>query len=844
MFLRSLRKNSARPENRKKSTRRALRVESLESREMLAATMLKDINPSMPSYAANFTQVGSLVFFTANDGTHGQELWVTDGTEQGTELVLDIMPGATSSNITSLLAVGGKLYFAADDGVDGLELWVSDGSSFGTHIAADIEPGPTGSSVANLTALNATTFVFTMANAASGAELMAYDTVQETTYFLGDVAPGAMGSNPYSLAAMNGYVYFSARADATEGQELWRTDGTPNSVELVIDLNSGFGESSNPTYLTVVGNQLYFAASAQATGTELYVSDGTSGGTSLVRDIQVGSGSSSPELLTAVGDKLYFSATTTAIGREAWRTDGTSMGTENLIDMVTGPTDGDPVAFAPAADGAFVQFQSLSSIYQFEANSVNSMGVSTGVDWGVPMVVGGGYLYYSRNIGDGYELYRVDDALQGFSELILDIAPGSGSSYPTDLTYLAGRLFFNAQTTGAAEREVWTYSAGPVVSISGFPNGNQGNEGTAVNLTASFIAPGAGGPYTYAWTATKQGAGSPFATGSASTFSFTPDDNGAYVVELTVTDSINEDGTAQVTYTANNVAPSATIVGAPTTSEIDVPIELSSLVVEPAALDTLSYDWTVKLNSQVLATGSSDTFSFTPTETGLYEFTLTVEDDDHGDDLQTANVQVILTPAKATVKQLYTDLLGRPSDSGGLDYWAAQIAAGATPGAIAKAIMASDEYRGKRVQAIFQQYLGRSAEAGAVAYWTNYLQTGSELNFRASILSSAEYRGGASPDAFIQKLYHDILGRTAEPDAVNFWKRELSNDPTGASVALALLQSTESYRRLIDELYVQFLGRHVDDAGATYWTTRLQTGQITLTSLVEKIADSAEYSVT
>ena len=38
-----------------------------------------------------FTMAGELLFFTHDDGIHGEELWVTDGTPEGTRLVKDIL---------------------------------------------------------------------------------------------------------------------------------------------------------------------------------------------------------------------------------------------------------------------------------------------------------------------------------------------------------------------------------------------------------------------------------------------------------------------------------------------------------------------------------------------------------------------------------------------------------------------------------------------------------------------------------------------------------------------------------------------------------------------------------
>ena len=67
--------------------------------------MVKDIAPSVNGSSApelDFTsaQVNNTLYFSADDGSHGQELWQSDGTDAGTSLVKDIRPGADSSGIT------------------------------------------------------------------------------------------------------------------------------------------------------------------------------------------------------------------------------------------------------------------------------------------------------------------------------------------------------------------------------------------------------------------------------------------------------------------------------------------------------------------------------------------------------------------------------------------------------------------------------------------------------------------------------------------------------------------------------------------------------------------------
>lgn len=94
--------------------------------------ILKDIMPgSLGSTPHEMTASGSRLFFTADDGDHGRELWVSDGSSAGTRLVMDIFPGDVGAEPTHLTALNGQIYFHADDGSSS-ELWRSDGSEAGT----------------------------------------------------------------------------------------------------------------------------------------------------------------------------------------------------------------------------------------------------------------------------------------------------------------------------------------------------------------------------------------------------------------------------------------------------------------------------------------------------------------------------------------------------------------------------------------------------------------------------------------------------------------------------------------------------------------------------------------
>src|SRR5215469_2989897 len=96
-----------------------LQVEQLENRTLPSGTpqLLADINPGAgSSNPSQFVVIGSEAYFVANDGTHGNELWKTDGTAAGTVTVADL----DASDLTN---VNGELFFASNG-----ELWKSDGT--------------------------------------------------------------------------------------------------------------------------------------------------------------------------------------------------------------------------------------------------------------------------------------------------------------------------------------------------------------------------------------------------------------------------------------------------------------------------------------------------------------------------------------------------------------------------------------------------------------------------------------------------------------------------------------------------------------------------------------------
>jgi ELWxxDGT repeat protein len=124
----------------------------------------------------NTVSAGDNVYFAADDGIHGRELWKSDGTADGTYMVKDIHPSGSPFGFPFVLPgvdVGGALYFAANDGTNGTQVWRSNGTGAGTYPVTSLPPisGPNGqSNVRNLTSVDGKLY-FVADDGIHGAEL-------------------------------------------------------------------------------------------------------------------------------------------------------------------------------------------------------------------------------------------------------------------------------------------------------------------------------------------------------------------------------------------------------------------------------------------------------------------------------------------------------------------------------------------------------------------------------------------------------------------------------------------------------------------------------------------------
>jgi uncharacterized repeat protein (TIGR01451 family) len=467
------------------------------------AVLVKDINPgSVDSFPQGSTDVNGTLFFDANDGTNGLELWKSDGTEAGTTLVKDINPGSGASFPDHLTNVDGTLFFSASASAvfgDEGELWKSDGTEAGTVLVKDIQPGSGDSGPFGLTDVNGTLF-FDANDGTNGRELWKSDGTAAGTVLVKDINPGgnsALGTafDANNLINVGGTLFFSAD-DGTNGDELWKSDGTEAGTVLVKDIRSGV-VGSLPFNLTDVNGTLFFRADDGTNGFELWKSDGTTAGTVLVKDIQPGSNPSLPRNLTDVNGSLFFGANDGTNGFELWKSDGTAAGTVLVKDINPG---GSSFPSTEADDDNLINVNGTLFFKADDGTNGIELWKSDGTTAGTVLVKdivpgsGGttlanltdvnGTLFFSALEGtSGEELWKSDGTEAG-TLVVKDIVPGFGSSSPSDLTGVNGTLFFTADD-GINGRELWkTEEGGGAGSVTLAPTFSPNLTGTPHTVTA------------------------------------------------------------------------------------------------------------------------------------------------------------------------------------------------------------------------------------------------------------------------------------------------------------------------------------------------------------------------
>ncbi|OOV17452.1 ELWxxDGT repeat protein [Flavobacterium sp. LM4] len=463
-------------------------------------SQVKDINPGSTNSVANssspstFFDYNGILYFRANNGTDGVELWKSDGTSNGTLMVKNINPvvsTTSNSNPSNFIAFNNQIYFTATTGttLNGSELWKTDGTELGTVMVKDINPGTANGNPQNFTIINPTTMLFTASGIDpsnkdndGGNELWTTDgtNVSNVVDYTGTLNTIVWIEN------LNGTAVLAQTVD--QGRELYTSDGTKANTKIIKNINPLTASGVSGTSYIKNGNTIYFQGNDGTTGASLWKTDGTEGGTKAVKD-NLGNNVLSPSNFGNSSDNItYFRSTTTTSGVELWKTDGTPEGTSQVTEINPGAGNSNPTQIQ-SINGVVYFFASVNGtnyhFYKYENNLLtklydfNAVLATVSTDY----VELNGKIYFAAD-SDGdtlRELWQTDGTSAG---TILVSSLVSGSINPTgvsSLTKVGNKLFFAA--TGNDGQELFTYTP-PTLSVKDqdklevvavYPNPSDGN---------------------------------------------------------------------------------------------------------------------------------------------------------------------------------------------------------------------------------------------------------------------------------------------------------------------------------------------------------------------------------
>jgi ELWxxDGT repeat protein len=274
-------------------------------------SLFANINPGDANgVPSNFIEFNGEVFFSANDGSTGLELWKIDS-GLNVSLVQDIRPGSDGSFVNNFIVYNNKLYFTAfnvNSGPGGIDLYSTDGTTvteeslYASNFSGLFNPielngklyytgfnsignnnrlieydGTTGNEVLDVGSgeeaiIGGNTFAYndkillymnySSESANFGTELYEYDPVAQTFTLIKDIDPGSASSSVSNFVLLDGEVYFEAE------NEVWKTDGTPSgTVQVSAIANQNIGSVNN---FFVWNGELYFEGDNGVNGDELW----------------------------------------------------------------------------------------------------------------------------------------------------------------------------------------------------------------------------------------------------------------------------------------------------------------------------------------------------------------------------------------------------------------------------------------------------------------------------------------------------------------------------------------------------------------------------------------------
>ncbi len=314
----------------------------------------------------NSTNLGGTVLFIGDDPVTGQELWITDGSEENTFMLADIVPGAGG-----IRDFGGAELFKVFDSLAFINLssagsiWVTTGSQASTKELINFSDMPELSAYDDLLYYhyhNGQLYLrFTQGQGNANALLMLVEVSSGEIVFTKEIDSPDIASQQHLEVnrwwVQEDLLYFESLDD------LWVTDGTPEgtlllyqasdklnyvgftnngvviteritsseqrlvlvnsqgAAEIISDFNSTSNSAPDFHSYVQLDNEFLFVMETDEHGYELWTTDGSTGGTQILTELEGGANSSNRIGLIQFDDKVFFKGNANGKGVELFEYD-------------------------------------------------------------------------------------------------------------------------------------------------------------------------------------------------------------------------------------------------------------------------------------------------------------------------------------------------------------------------------------------------------------------------------------------------------------------------------------------------------------------------------------------